>query len=333
MATRLQTRRTPFNKNTRTALESRPHMNQSTKMIIIGSRGSALALAQAGWVQNQILRHFPDAEVTIHVIKTSADKNPTVSIRSSSSVGVFVKELEQALTEKEIDIAVHSMKDLPNSIPDGLRIAAVPEREDARDAFIANKIASLSELSSGSLVGTGSIRRKSQLLALRPDLRILDIRGNVDTRLKKLQDGAYDAIVLACAGLNRLGLHTRISSPIEFAQMLPAPGQGALAIETRVDDSRATDMASVLNHAPTAAAVSAERLFLQFMGGGCNVPVAVYAQLNRDLIEMDGLVASPDGRRIIRDSVRQKPDRINEAVESLARRILENGGRAILDAL
>ena len=302
-------------------------------MIIIGSRGSALALAQTGWVKDQILRRFPDAEIKINVIKTSADKNPTASIRSASSVGVFVKELEQALTEKEIDIAVHSMKDLPTSIPAGLRIAAVPEREDARDAFIANKAASLSELPAGSLVGTGSIRRQSQLLALRPDLRILDVRGNVDTRLKRLQDGTYDAIILACAGLNRLGLHTRISSPVEFAQMLPAPGQGALAIETRADDSFTVDIVSVLNHPPTAEAVSAERHFLQILGGGCNVPVAVYAHFNRDLIEMDGLVASPDGRKIIRDSVQQKSEMINEAAEALAHRVLENGGRAILDAL
>ncbi len=155
----------------------------------------------------------------------------------------------------------------------------------------------------------------------------------MDTRLKRLQDGAYDAIILACAGLNRLGLHARISSPIEFAQMIPAPGQGALAIETRAADSITLDVASVLNHPPTAAAVSAERLFLQLMGGGCNVPVAVYAHFNRDLIEMDGLVASPDGRRIIRDSVQQKPEMINEAVKALAHRILEKGGRAILDAL
>ena len=207
-------------------------------MIIIGSRGSALALAQTGWVQGQILSRFPDLEVTIKVISTSADRNQTASIRSGSAVGVFVKELEQALLGKEIDIAVHSMKDVPTSIPPGLQISAVPEREDARDAFIAKNAHTLSELPAGSLVGTGSIRRQAQLLALRPDLRVADIRGNVDTRLKKLQEGAYDSIILACAGLNRLGLHDRISSPLDFAQMLPAPGQGALAIEVRSDDAR-----------------------------------------------------------------------------------------------
>ena len=302
-------------------------------MTIIGSRGSALALAQTGWVKDQILTRFPDADVTIKIIKTSADKNPTASIRSASNIGVFVKELEQALLEKEIDIAVHSMKDLPTSISAGLRIAAVPEREDARDALIAAKAASLADLPAGSLIGTGSVRRQAQLLALRPDLRVVDIRGNVDTRLRKLQDGAYDAIILACAGLNRLGLRDRISSPLEFAQMLPAPGQGALAIETREEADEALQLASALDHPSTASAISAERRFLQLMGGGCNVPVGAYARCSRGMLEIDGLVASPDGRNVIRDSARQKQEMAEEAVESLANRILENGGRAILGAL
>jgi len=302
-------------------------------MIIIGSRGSALALAQTGWVRTQILSRFPGAEVTVKVIKTSADSNPTASIRAASSVGVFVKELEQALVEKEIDIAVHSMKDLPTAVPSALRIAAVPEREDARDAFIAEKITSLSELPPGSIVGTGSIRRQAQLLALRPDLRIMDIRGNVDTRLKKLRSGTYDAVVLACAGLNRLGLQDRISAPLDLAQMLPAPGQGALAVEVRDDDVETTLAVSALNHPPTAAAISAERQFLHQMGGGCNVPVAVYARMNPNGVEIEGLVASPDGRRIIRDSLLANAEMADEAAVVLADRILRAGGREILDAL
>jgi hydroxymethylbilane synthase len=302
-------------------------------MIIIGSRGSALALAQTGWVRAQILSRFPGAEVTVKVIKTSADSNPTASIRAASSVGVFVKELEKALMEKEIDIAVHSMKDLPTAIPSALRIAAVPEREDARDAFIAEKITSLSELPPGSIVGTGSIRRQAQLLALRPDLRIMDIRGNVDTRLKKLRNGAYDAVVLACAGLKRLGLQNRISAPLDLAQMLPAPGQGALALEVRDDDVESTRAVSALNHSPTATAISAERQFLHQMGGGCNVPVAVYARMNPNGVEIEGLVASPDGRRIIRDSLLQNAEMADEAAVVLADRILRAGGREILDAL
>ena len=302
-------------------------------MLVIGSRGSALALAQTGWIRDQILSRFPDAEVTVKVIKTSADKNPTASIRAASSVGVFVKELEDALLAQKIDIAVHSMKDLPTSISPGLQIAAVPEREDARDAFIAARAASLQELPDGAAVGTGSIRRQAQLLLLRPDLKVLDIRGNVDTRLRKLQEGAYDALVLACAGLNRLGLQNRITSPFEFADMLPAPGQGALALEIRAEDSHAAGIVSTLDHSPTAAAVGAERRFLQLMGGGCNVPVGVHAYFSQGLIEIEGLVASPDGRRLIRDSIREQPEKMNDAVESLADRILSKGGRAILERL
>jgi hydroxymethylbilane synthase len=302
-------------------------------MITIGSRGSALALVQTGWVRDQILSRFPGTEISIKIIKTSADRNPTASIRAASSVGVFVKELEQALLEKDIDIAVHSMKDVPTSISAGLRIVAIPEREDARDAFISPKAGNLAELPAASVIGTGSIRRQAQLLALRPDLKVVDIRGNVDTRLKKLHDGAYDAIILACAGLNRLGFQDRISSRLEFTEMLPAPGQGALAIETREGDGRTVQLVSALNDSSTATAVSAERHFLQLMGGGCNVPVAVYAHFHGDAIEIEGLVASPDGKRIIRDSARAKHEMIFEAVESLAGRILSNGGRSILDAL
>jgi hydroxymethylbilane synthase len=302
-------------------------------MITIGSRGSALALAQTGWVKNQILRHFPDIEVVIKVITTSADKNQTASIRSGLSIGVFVKELEQALLAKEIDVAVHSMKDVPTAIPPGLQISAVPEREDARDAFIARQVRNLAELPAGSIVGTGSIRRQAQLLALRPDLRVTEIRGNVDTRLRKLQEGQYDSIILACAGLHRLGLREKISSPLDLAQMLPAPGQGALAIEVRADDVQALQVTKALNHVPTALAVSAERQFLHHMGGGCNVPVAVYARMSQDQIAIDALVASPDGRSILRDSARQRPDLAEETAVVLAERMLARGGRTILENL
>jgi hydroxymethylbilane synthase len=299
-------------------------------MIIIGSRGSALALTQTELMKRQILSRFPDMEVTIKIIKTSADKDQTTSIRSGSSIGVFVKELEQALLKEEIDLAVHSMKDLPTKIPEGLHIAAIPEREDARDAFISNQSKNLSELPAGSLIGTGSVRRQSQILSIRPDLKVKDIRGNIDTRLNKLQDGAYDAIILACAGLNRLGFQNRISALLSFEQMLPAPGQGALALESRASDSRLTPIAAALNHAPTAIAVSAERSFLQRMGGGCNVPVAVYAYLDGNQVVIEGLAASADGRRIIRESEKASMASANEAAISLADRILEKGGREIL---
>ena len=299
-------------------------------MIIIGTRGSALALVQTELIKKQILGHYPDTEIVVKIIKTSADKDLTASIRAGSSVGVFVKELEQALLNSQIDIAVHSMKDVPTKIPEGLQIAAIPEREDARDALITNHGTSLAELPSGALVGTGSVRRQAQILALRPDLRVRDIRGNIDTRLNKLREGICDAIILACAGLNRLGLHNRISAPLDFGQMLPAPGQGAIAIETRSDDPRIPPIATSLNHIPTAIAVSAERHFLQRMGGGCNVPVAVHARLKEDSIEIEGLAASPDGKNIIRESIQQNVEVADEAAIALADRILSQGGRAIL---
>lgn len=302
-------------------------------MIVIGSRGSKLALAQTGWVRDRILSLVPGADVTIKVIKTSADKNPTASIRAGSSIGVFVKEIEEALKAGDIDIAVHSMKDLPTATPPGLRIAAVPEREDPRDAFICARASSVEELPAGAVVGTGSIRRQAQLLALRPDLRVVDIRGNIDTRLKRLEEGAYDALILACAGLRRLGLDGRISSVFELPAMLPAPGQGALAIETRDEESAATQAAGALNHPATAAAVAAERRILQRMGGGCNVPVGVHASVTGDAARIEAVVASADGRRIIRDFVTAPPDGIGEAADKLADRILALGGRVLLDEL
>jgi hydroxymethylbilane synthase len=302
-------------------------------MITIGSRGSALALTQTAWIKERILHFFPKTEVSIKIIKTSADKDTTTSLRGASTIGLFVKELEQALLDEEIDLAVHSMKDVPTQIPAGLQIAAVPEREDARDAFISDRWKSFFDLPEGSRIGTGSIRRQAQILAVRPDLKILDIRGNVDSRLKKLENGQYDAVILACAGLRRLGLQNRITEPLDFATMLPAPGQGALAVEIRAGDSKTQPVAAALNHEPSAVAVSAERAFLQRMGGGCNVPVAAHAFLNDDMIEIDGLVASADGRKIIRHCVKNTLPMADEAVNSLSDRVLTQGGRAILETM
>jgi hydroxymethylbilane synthase len=302
-------------------------------MITIGSRGSALALTQTAWIKERILHFFPKTEVSIKIIKTSADKDTTTSLRGASTIGLFVKELEQALLNEEIDLAVHSMKDVPTQIPAGLQIAAVPEREDARDAFVSDRWKSFFDLPEGSRVGTGSIRRQAQILAVRPDLKILDIRGNVDSRLKKLENGQYDAVILACAGLRRLGLQNRITEPLDFATMLPAPGQGALAVEIRAGDSKTQPVAVALNHELSAVAVSAERIFLQHMGGGCNVPVAVHALFNEGMIEIDGLVASPDGKSIVRHCVRMGIDMMEDAIASLSDRVLAQGGRAILNAI
>lgn len=302
-------------------------------MIVLGTRGSALALAQTEQMKSRLLKSFPDTEIAVRIIKTAADRDTTTSIRAGSSVGVFVKELEQALLGKEIDIAVHSMKDVPTRLAEGLRIVAVPEREDVRDAFVCNAAQKLQDLPPQSVVGTGSVRRQAQILALRPDLIVKDIRGNIDTRLSKLRSGIVDALILACAGLNRLGYQDRIAFPLTPEQMLPAPGQGALAVEMRDDDGRAPIVEAALNHDPTSIAVHAERSFLHHMGGGCNIPVAVHAYLKGTVIHIEGLAASPDGKIVVRETAEQSMDSAQDAAISLAERILNRGGREILAAI
>lgn len=300
-------------------------------MLIIGSRGSKLALAQSTWVKQQIARSYPEDEVAIRIIRTSMDHDQTTSIRSSSATGVFVKEIEEALARGEIDLAVHSMKDLPTATPDALVVGAIPPREDVRDALIAGGIVrSLAELPRSATVGTGSIRRQAQLLAQRPDLCVKDIRGNVDTRLAKLEAGDYDAILLACAGMNRLGIQEKISLRLEVESMLPAPGQGALALEIRRGDSRAAEMIAGLNHAETAIAVGAEREFLRAIGGGCNSPVAVHARAVGGEIRIEGMAAAPDGSKVVRESVLATPADAQAAAAALAESILAHGGRSLL---
>jgi hydroxymethylbilane synthase len=309
--------------------------------LVIGSRGSRLALAQARFIQAEIRRIAPETETRIEIIKTSADKDIVTSLRASDSAGVFIKELEQALSRREIDLAVHSMKDVPTAIAEGLRIAAVPEREDARDALIISQNiqeeiragetpAPLSELPAGARVGTGSFRRQAQLLALRPDLRILDIRGNVDTRIQKMENGEYDAVALATAGLRRLGMQDRISYTLSYDEMLPAPGQGALAIEVRTDDVFTNELVKKLNHRPTTLAVAAERDFLERLGGGCNVPIAIYARVKQGVLKMNALAATPDGKRVVRDKAAGDPENSADICADLAERILNSGGREIL---
>jgi hydroxymethylbilane synthase len=302
-------------------------------MLIIGSRGSALALAQANWVRNQIMNEGR-LEASIKIIKTSADQDQKTSIRAGSATGVFVKEIEEALLSGEIDVAVHSMKDLPTRIPEALQISAIPPREDPRDALISRVSGStLGDLPPGTLVGTGSVRRHAQLLAVRPDLQVMDIRGNVDTRLQKLKDGPYEAVILACAGLNRLGLQDRITERIPLQLMLPAPGQGALAIETHKDNAYAATIGGILNHPPTAAAVTAERAFLRRVGGGCNAPVAVHAAFDGDFLRIEALVAAPDGSSILRDCTTERPEHGEAAAIEMADKLLARGAKSILDRL
>jgi hydroxymethylbilane synthase len=308
--------------------------SSAPEVLCLGTRGSRLALIQAHWVRERLLSRRPSLEVPISVIKTSADRQPDMSIRSGEATGVWVRELEAALLDGQIDVAVHSMKDLPTKIPPALEIGPVPNREDARDALVAGTgIQAISDLVPGSLIGTGSIRRQAQILAARPDLKVKEIRGNVDTRLQKLDRGDFDAVILACAGLIRLGLQNRMTAPLSLSEMLPAPGQGALGLEIRKDDSRVANMLSFLQHTPSAIAVLAERAFLMRMGGGCNSPIAVHADTAEDHVLIEGLVASPDGATIFRDSVRVAPSRAVEGAVGLAETLLARGGHSILSSL
>jgi hydroxymethylbilane synthase len=264
-------------------------------MITIGSRGSMLALWQANHVQ--ALLHTRGIESRIEVIHTTGDKITDVPLAKlgaqTSTKGLFTKELEDALLDGRIDIAVHSLKDMPTELPDGLELVAVPEREDPFDAIIGS---TLEDLPHGARVGTSALRRQAQLKVLRPDLDIQSIRGNLDTRLRKLDEGQYQAIVLACAGLRRLGWAGRIAERFDASRICPAVGQGALAIEARAGDTTV----SVLTHEPTLRAVTAERACLREFGGGCQIPMGAFATIDGDRIHLESVVASPDGALVIR---------------------------------
>jgi hydroxymethylbilane synthase len=295
-------------------------------VIVIGSRGSKLALWQAEHVSEQL--KASGVETRIEIIKTSGDKIQDVPLAQAGGKGLFTKEIDDALLSGAIDLAVHSMKDVPTGLPPGLTIAAIPEREEPRDAMIG---CSLADLQDGTRIGTSSLRRQAQLLAYRPQLEIQMLRGNVDTRLRKLDEGQYDAIVLAAAGLRRLGWQDRIRELIPVEVMCPAVGQGALAIETRDDRGAALEVARKLDHADTRTAVTAERAMLEVLGGGCQVPVGGYAYLEKGVIHMRAVVASPDGTHVVRAELSGvDPMR---AGASLGRKLMEQGAEAILKAI
>ena len=266
----------------------------------IGSRGSALALAQADWVKRKLEETGLNVEIT--VIKTSGDRFVDRTIQSLGGKGIFTKEIEDALLSGEVDLAVHSMKDLPTEVPEGLAIAAVPQREDARDVLVSRNNNRLKDLPKGAQIATGSLRRRSQILNYRSDLAVIPIRGNVDTRLQKLFEQGLDAIVLAAAGLKRLGREGRITEYLTDDICLSAVAQGALAIETR-DDELSRQSVAFLHHDPSFTEVTAERAFLWKLGGGCHVPVAARAVIDGELLNLTGMVAEADGRRLCRDRI------------------------------
>jgi hydroxymethylbilane synthase len=293
-------------------------------MLTIGSRGSKLALWQAHHIAAALAALGHPAE--IRVIRTTGDEMQSKPLPEVGGKGLFTKEIEDALLDGSIDLAVHSLKDLPTEMPAGLVIAAVPEREDVRDALCGS---TLDALPQGARIGTSSLRRSSQLRRLRPDLAIENIRGNVDTRLRKMDDGQFDAILLASAGLNRLGLDGRIGERLDPARMCPAVGQGALAVETK-EGSPAHVICSALEHAATRAAVTAERALLAALGGGCQIPVGAYAVVDGARLSMIAIVASPDGTELISESAEGDASEPASIGESLARALLARGADRLL---
>jgi hydroxymethylbilane synthase len=297
--------------------------------IKVGSRGSALALCQTRMVVEAIQRLNPGVECRIDVIKTTGDKILDVPLAKIGDKGLFVKEIEAALLAGEIDVAVHSAKDLPSEMDDRLCIAAFPERECPADALISRH-GKLMELPAGAVVGTSSLRRRAQILAARPDVEIADVRGNLDTRLRKLDNGDYDAIMLACAGLVRMGLESRITEALDYDVCLPAAGQGSLAIQCRTGDG-ACDIAGKLDSSATRCCVTAERALLKRLGGGCQVPIAALARIEEDTLVMDALVAGIDGASIIRKSAIGDPSQPEELGERLANELLNSPAKGLLD--
>jgi hydroxymethylbilane synthase len=302
-----------------------------TGTVRIATRQSPLALWQAEYVKARLLQLHPDIHVELVKMVTKGDKILDTPLAKVGGKGLFVKELETGMLNGEADIAVHSMKDVPVEFPDGLMLAVICEREDPRDAFVSNQIDAIDELPQGAIVGTSSLRRQSQLRAWRPDLQIRDLRGNVNTRLKKLDDGDFDAIILAAAGLLRLGFEDRIKHPIDTDVSLPAIGQGAVGIECRADDERIMSLIEPLNHSETSTCVQAERAMNHRLEGGCQVPIAGFAQLDNWNLSMRGLVGRPDGQLIIAGEVQGHADQAEQLGIQLAEDLLSRGAKEILE--
>ncbi len=300
------------------------------RRLVIGTRGSSLAMCQTQIVQTILEERFPACHFDICTIKAQADRDPELSLTAMSGEGVFVKELEAALMDRRIDFAVHSMKDLPLDMPSTLQIAAVMEREEPRDALVSRSGATLDELPRGARVGTSSVRRRSQLLHHRGDLELLDIRGNVDTRLRKLDEGRFDAIVLAACGLIRLSLESRITAYLDLASMLPEPGQGALAVEARADDADVLEMLRSMDDPPSRACVEAERAFLRSLGGGCRVPIGAYASCRDETLQLEGAVIAADGHAQVRGNLSGPIDEPEKLGEQLAKELVSRGARQLL---
>jgi len=300
------------------------------KQIRIGTRASALALWQAEWVKAELEKKYPGMTVSLTKIKTTGDKILDVPLAMVGGKGLFVKEIEEAMLANEIDIAVHSMKDVPTFFPDGLHLSCITKREDARDALLSRNDVKFNDLPRGANIGTSSLRRQAQLMSSRPDFVIHQLRGNVGTRLQKLKEGKFDAIILAAAGVKRLGLEANVSEYLSPEISLPAIGQGALGIECRVDDRELNDLISFFNHADSRTCVTGERALLRRLEGGCQVPIACYGQVKDGKLKLSGLVGSVDGKRIVRDTIEGEPEKAEKLGVTLAEKLLSRGADAIL---
>jgi len=301
--------------------------------IKIGTRASQLALAQTKWVIDRISAQYPDIDVDLIKIKTKGDRIIDKPLSTIGGKGLFVKEIEEALNRGEIDVAVHSLKDVPAEVPDTLCIGIIPEREDPHDVMISKDNIAFKDLPVGSWIGTSSLRRSAQLLHYRSDVKIVPLRGNLDTRIRKLESVDIQAIVVAAAGLKRIGLADKITQPLSLDFMVPAVGQGALGLEFRLDDQETINMLKFLDHYATRVAVEAERSFLMELQGGCQVPIAGLARLKDGSINLDGLVADPDGGAIFRNTVNGPPEKAKELGVTLANMLLDAGAGKILEKI
>ena len=301
------------------------------KTITIGTRGSKLALWQAETVKSELEKKYPKLQVKIKTIKTKGDKILDVSLSKIGDKGLFTKEIEEALIEGEVDIAVHSLKDLPTELPEGLIIGGMLPRAEVRDVFISKDGRKLSEFTSKDKIATSSLRRKAQLLNFKPELEIVDIRGNVDTRIKKMNEGLCDALIMAAAGITRLGYHDLITELLDPKVMLPAVSQGAIAIEIREDDESTQALVDAVSDDQTRWTTLAERSLLRQLEGGCQVPVGCFSEVNGDNLKLTAMVASVDGKTIIRKSVECLIEEASEKAIELAQAILDDGGKEILD--
>ncbi|HOO36387.1 MAG: hydroxymethylbilane synthase [Deltaproteobacteria bacterium] len=301
--------------------------------IKIGTRGSKLALTQTNFVADKLKKAIPDAEVEICVIKTSGDIMQDVSLLTIGGQGVFVKEIEEALLSEKIDLAVHSMKDVPGENPEGLIFSAILPREDVRDVLVSRNNIKLEFMPKGAKIGTGSQRRGAQIKALLPDVSIVPLRGNIETRIKKIETENINGVILAAAGMKRNGLTEKITQFLPVETMLPAVGQGALGLQIRKNDDELAKACAVLNDAATSVEVAAERAFLRTLGGGCRLPIAALGKLDGQMLTLEGMLAAPNGTTVIREKISGTIKDAEEMGKKLAEIVLDKGGRRLMDLM